>query len=73
VEECAGIGISGVGLKPDTGRLARFDVACNQRRLARARRARDPRRSTSYRRGRLNLASVIGVDGTDDRGIFTLS
>ena len=42
VEECAGIGISGVGLKPDTGRLARFDVACNQRRLARARRARDP-------------------------------
>jgi hypothetical protein len=42
MEERSGIGVSGVGLEPDTGRFARLDVARDQRRLAGAGGTGDP-------------------------------
>jgi hypothetical protein len=42
VKERAGIGIAGIGLEPDAGRLARIEVARDERRLACAGRPGDP-------------------------------
>ena len=42
VEERPGVGVAGVGLEPDAVQLARDDIACDQRRLARAGRTGDP-------------------------------